>query len=215
MAATSTPTGVCSFLLNLAQHSMLSTHHHGRCGGADYELLSRRAPRPQYGPSAASRHVNGGRKRDHDVGRASSESGLRKRPSAQTVTWYVRPPPCSLAALSRLGMRWWAGRASRHSLLQPSRASLGRGRLGRARARRDLHTHQAARAVRPVKSLRDVWRASVLMKLSPAVRRCREEPPEAARRRLPWPAAATRGEAAHCAVFPRSTTTRGMTRGPL
>ena len=149
------------------------------------------------------------------MGRASSESGLQRGPSAQTVTWYVRPPPCSLAALSGLSMRRcrWAGRASRHSLLRPSRASPGRGRLGRARARRDIHTNQAARAVRPVISLRDVWRASVLMKLSPAVRRCREEPPEAARRRLPWPAAATRGEAAHCAVFPRSTTTRGMTRG--
>ena len=46
---------------------------------------------------------NGGGKRDHDVGRASSESGLRKTPSAQTVTWYVRPPPCSLAALSACG----------------------------------------------------------------------------------------------------------------
>ena len=85
----------------------------------------------------------------------------------------------SLLSRGPLGMRWWAGRASRRSLLRPSRTSLGRDRLGRARARRNLHTHQAARAVRPVKSLLDVWRASVLMKLSPAVRRCREELPEA------------------------------------
>ena len=102
MTATSTPTGMCSFALNLAQYAILSTHHHGRCGGAD-ELLSRRALRPRYGPSATNRHVNGGGEWDHDVGRAYSESGLQRGPSAQTVTWNVRPPPCSLAALSACG----------------------------------------------------------------------------------------------------------------
>eukprot|EP00966_Prymnesium_polylepis_P327292 7383165-Prymnesium_polylepis.8 len=102
MTATSTPTGMCSFPLNLAQTAMLSTHHHGRCGMSD-ELLSRRAPRPRYRPSAANWQANGGEERDHDVGRASSESGLRRGPSAQTVIWYVRPPPCSLAALSACG----------------------------------------------------------------------------------------------------------------
>ena len=102
MSATSTSKGMCSFPLNFAQNAMLSTHHHGRCGGAD-ELMSRRAPRPRYGPSAANRHVNGGGERDHDVDRASSESGLQRGPSAQTVTWYVRPPPCFLAALSACG----------------------------------------------------------------------------------------------------------------
>ena len=103
MSATSTPTGMCSFPLNLALDAMLSTHHHGRCGVSD-ELLSRRAPRPRYGPSAANWQANGGGERAHDLGRASSESGLRRGPSAlQTVTWYVRPPPCSLAALSACG----------------------------------------------------------------------------------------------------------------
>ena len=33
----------------------------------------------------------------------SSESGLQRGPSAQSVTWYARPPTCSLAALSACG----------------------------------------------------------------------------------------------------------------
>ena len=49
MSATSTSKVMCSFPLNFAQNAMLCTHHHGRCGGAD-ELMSRRAPRPRYGP---------------------------------------------------------------------------------------------------------------------------------------------------------------------
>ena len=106
MTATSTPTGMCSFPLNLAQYAMLSTHHHGQCGVSD-ELCPESSPRPRYGPRAASRHVNGGGERVNDVGRASSESGLRRRPSAQTVTWYVRPPPCSLAALSAIAVEGW------------------------------------------------------------------------------------------------------------
>ena len=128
-------------------------------------------------------------------------AGSRRGPGVQRV-WLAAGTFCSNGDVERatssllsrgpLGMRRWAGRASRHSLLRPSRASHGRGQLGRVRVRRVLHTHPAAKAVKPVQSLRDEWRASVLMKLSPAVRRCREKPPEAAQRRLPWPAVVLR-----------------------
>ena len=78
-----------------------------------------------------------------------------------------------------LGVRRWAGRPSCHSLAREPRASPGPDRLGRARTRRELHTRQVAKAVDPVQSRRDACRAIVLMKLSAAVRRCREELPEA------------------------------------
>ena len=47
------------------------------------------------------------------------------------------------------------------------------------------------------------------MKLSSDVRRCREELPEAARRRLPWLITAAQRQAAHSPVYPRTGTTRG------
>ena len=98
MTATSTPTEMCSFPLNLAQNPKLSFHHHGRCGVSD-ELCPESSPRPRYGPRAANRHVNGRGERNHDVGRASSESGLQRGPSAQTVR---RRGTCDLLlALSR------------------------------------------------------------------------------------------------------------------
>ena len=102
MPATSSPTGMCSFLLNLAHYGVLSIHYHGRCGVSE-SCVHQRSPRPQRRPRAANRQANGGGERDHDVGRASSEFGLQRGPSAQTVIWYARPPPCSLAALSACG----------------------------------------------------------------------------------------------------------------
>ena len=72
----------------------------------------------------------------------------------------------------------------------------------RERARPDCvpHAHQAAEAEQPVQSRGDACRARVLMKLSSDVRRCREELPEAARRRLPWLITAARRQAAHSLV---------------
>ena len=102
MVATSSPTCLCSLLLNLAQHAVICTHHHGRCGVSE-SFVHQRSPRPRRCSWAANRQANGGGERDHDMGRASSEFGLRRGPSAQTVTWYARPPPCSLAALSACG----------------------------------------------------------------------------------------------------------------
>ena len=102
MPATSSPTDMCSFLLNLAQHAVLSTHHHGRCGVSE-SFVHQRSPRPRRCSWAANRQANGGGERDHDMVRASSEFGLRRGPSAQTVTWYARSPPCSLAGLSACG----------------------------------------------------------------------------------------------------------------
>ena len=91
-----------------------------------------------------------------------------------------------------LGVRRWTGRPSCHSLVREPRASPGPDRLGRARPGRELHTHQVARAVDPVQSRRDACCASVLKKLSAAMRRCRKEPPEAARQQLPWLVTAAR-----------------------
>ena len=53
---------------------------------------------------------------------------------------------------------------------------------------RDIHSTptNAERAAEPVQSHRSASRASLLMRLSSDVRRCREDLPEAARRRLPW-----------------------------
>ena len=51
-----------------------------------------------------------------------------------------------------------------------------------------------------VQSRRSACRASLLMRLSSDVRRCREELPEAARRRLPWLITAARRQAAHSPV---------------
>ena len=65
---------------------------------------------------------------------------------------------------------------------------------------RVLHAHQAEEAEQPVQSRGDACRARVLMKLSSDVRRCREELPEAARRRLPWLITAARRQTAHCPV---------------
>ena len=59
---------------------------------------------------------------------------------------------------------------------------------------------QAAERETSVQSRRDACRARVLMKLSSDVRRCREELPEAARRRLPWLITAARRQAAHSPV---------------
>ena len=59
---------------------------------------------------------------------------------------------------------------------------------------------QAERAAEPVQSRRSACRASLLMRLSSDVRRCREELPEAARRRLPWLITAARRQAAHSPV---------------
>ena len=102
MVATSSPTGLCSFLLNLAQYAVLSIHFHGRCGVSE-SFVQKRSPRPRRRPSAANWQVNGGGERDHDVTRASSEFDMQRGPYTQTVTWYSRPPTCSLAALSACG----------------------------------------------------------------------------------------------------------------
>ena len=80
MAATSSPTGMCSFLLNLAQHAVLSAHHHGRGAAYSRALSNKRYPRPRRCSWAASRQANGGGERDHDVGRASSEVGMQRGP---------------------------------------------------------------------------------------------------------------------------------------
>eukprot|EP00966_Prymnesium_polylepis_P050903 1178549-Prymnesium_polylepis.1 len=71
-------------------------------------------------------------------------------------------------SLLSLGVRRWAGRPMCDSLVRRARASPGSDRLVRARAGRELHTHQVARAVKPVQSRRDACRAIVLMKLSAA-----------------------------------------------
>ena len=106
----------------------------------------------------------------------------------------------SLLSCGPLGVRRWAGRSMCDSLVRRARASSGPGRLGGARARHILHTHQAERAAEPVQSRRSACRASLLMRLSSDVRRCREELPEAARRRLPWLITAARRQAAHSPV---------------
>ena len=72
--------------------------------------------------------------------------------------------------------------------------------LERVSSDRVLHAHQAAEAEQPVQSRGDACRAKVLKKLSSDVRRCREELPEAARRRLPWLITADRRQAAHSPV---------------
>ena len=92
----------------------------------------------------------------------------------------------SLLSRGPLGVRRWAGRSMCDSLVRRARASSGPGRLGGACARHILHTHQAERAAEPVQSRRSACRVSLLMRLSSDVRRCREELPEAAQRRLPW-----------------------------
>jgi hypothetical protein len=102
MPATSSPTGMCSFLLNLAPSAVLSMHHHGRCGVSG-SAVQKRSPRSRRCPRAANRQANGGGERDHNVLRASSEFGMQRGPPAHTVAWYARPPPCSLAALSACG----------------------------------------------------------------------------------------------------------------
>ena len=79
MVATSSPTDMCSFLLNLAQHAVLSIHFHGRCGVSE-SCVHQRSPRPQRRPRAANRRANGGGERDHDTGRASSEFGMQRGP---------------------------------------------------------------------------------------------------------------------------------------
>ena len=102
MVATSSPTGMCSFLLNLAHIAVLSMHHHGRCGVSE-SAVQKRSPRSRRCPRAANRQANGGGERDHNLLRASCEFGMQRGPSAHTVAWYARPPPCSLAALSACG----------------------------------------------------------------------------------------------------------------
>ena len=102
MGATSPPTGMCSFMLNLDQNAVLSTRFQGRCGVSE-SCVHQRSPRPQRRPQAANRQAYGGVERHHDVDLASSEFGLQRGPSAQTVTWHARPPPCSLAALLACG----------------------------------------------------------------------------------------------------------------
>ena len=65
---------------------------------------------------------------------------------------------------------------------------------------RVLDAHQVAEAETPVQSRRDACLARVLMKLSSDVRQCREELPDAARRRLPLLITAARKQATHCPV---------------
>ena len=142
MASTSSPTGMCSFLLNLAQILVLSMHHHGRCGVSE-SAVQKRSPRSRRCPRAANRQANGGGERDHNVLRASSEFGIQRGPPAHTVAWYARPPPCSLAALRRRAAVGWKVHVRMcDSLVRRARASSGPGRrLGGARARHILHTH--------------------------------------------------------------------------
>jgi hypothetical protein len=122
--------------------------------------------------------------------------------AAGTFSSYGSMVRATTSLLSRgpLGVRRWAGRSMCDSLVRRARASSGPGRLGGARARHILHTHQAERAAEPVQSRRSACRASLLMRLSSDVRRCREELPEAARRRLPWLITAARRQAAHSPV---------------
>ena len=79
IAATSTPTGMCSFTLNLTQTAVQSSHHHGRCGVSE-SFVQKRSPRPRRRPRAANWQANGGGERDHDVVRASSEFGMQRGP---------------------------------------------------------------------------------------------------------------------------------------
>ena len=108
----------------------------------------------------------------------------------------------SLLTCGPLGVRWRAGRPSCHSLVQRTRASPGPDRLGGARTERTLHAHQAARATKPAQSRRNVCRASFLMKLSAAAKRCREEPPEAC------------GDVCHCCLRPRGGKPRTIQCSP-
>ena len=106
MVATSSPTGMCSFLLNLAQHAVLSIHFHGRCGVSE-SCVHQRSPRPQRRPRAANRRANGGGERDHDVVRLSSEFGLQRRPSAQSVTCGLRDYLLAHLRPSRRAVEGW------------------------------------------------------------------------------------------------------------
>ena len=67
MPATSSPTGMCSFLLNLAQNAVIFMHHHGRCGVSG-SAVQKRSPKPRRCPRAANRQANGGGERDHTLG---------------------------------------------------------------------------------------------------------------------------------------------------
>ena len=75
MPATSSPTGMCSFLLNLAHNAVIFMHHHGRCGVSG-SAVQKRSPKPRRCPRAANRQANGGGERDHNVLRASSEHNV-------------------------------------------------------------------------------------------------------------------------------------------
>ena len=92
--------------------------------------------------------------------------------AAGTFSSYGSMVRATTSLLSRgpLGVRRWAGRSMCDSLVRRARASSGPGRLGGARARRILHTHQAERAAEPVQSRRSACRASLLMRLSSDVR---------------------------------------------
>ena len=115
---------------------------------------------------AISQRASGVQRVWHAAGTSSSYGGM----VCATTSLLSRGP---------LGVRRWTGRPSCHSLVREPRTFSGPDRLGRARTGHELHTHQVARAVNPVQSRRDACCASVLMKLTAAVRRCRKEPPEA------------------------------------
>jgi hypothetical protein len=102
MPATSSPTGMCSFLLYLAHSIVISMHHHGRCGVSE-SFVHQRSPRPRRCSWAANWQANSGGERGDNLLRAACEFGMQRGPSAHTVAWYARPPPCSLAALSACG----------------------------------------------------------------------------------------------------------------
>ena len=144
-------------------------------------------PASQRWRGARSQRASGVQRVWHAAGTSSSYGGM----VCATTSLLSRGP---------LGVRRWAGRSMCDSLVRRARASSGPGRLGGARARHILHTHQAERAAEPVQSRRSACRASLLMRLSSDVRRCREELPEAARRRLPWLITAARRQAAHSPV---------------
>ena len=70
---------MCSFMLNIDQYAVLSTHFHGRYGVSE-SFVQKRSPRPRRRQRAANWQANGGGERGREVARASSEFGMQRGP---------------------------------------------------------------------------------------------------------------------------------------
>ena len=97
----------------------------GGCGVSE-SAVKERSPRPRRHSRAANWRANGG----GEARQRHATGTFRSYGSA----WYARPSPCLLCR-GPLGVRRWAGRPSRHSLVRKPRTSPGPGRIGTAHDR--------------------------------------------------------------------------------